>query len=111
MLSQAIATTTVLLVVSLVTKLAFESGDASGDSGGGELVRQAVHFRTLATQDADAALRLQHLAMALAYIDAARALHRDETLERSSGRDVARLARHLERQVAEARKALARRKE
>ena len=110
MLSQAVATTTVLLVVSLVTKLAFESGDAPGD-GGGELVRQAVHFRTLATQDADAALRLQHLAMALAYVDAARALHRDETLERSSGRDVARLARHLERQVAEARKALARRKE
>ena len=102
MLAQAASTTAVLLLLSLLTKLLFEAHEGVG-SHARELLRQALHWRDVAAQDADGALRLQHAATASALLQAARTLLRDVELERASGVDVPRLARSLETLVAEAR--------
>jgi hypothetical protein len=105
MFAQAVSTTTVLLVVSLLSKLLYEPSH-EGASVSHELLRQAVHLRDVALQDADGTLKLQHAAAAAATLQAARTLARDADLERASGLDVSRLARSLDGHVADARRAL-----
>lgn len=103
--AQAVATTTVLIAASLVSKLLLEGNE--GPAGyAQELLRQALHWRDVATQDADAALRLQHATAASTLLQAARTITRDADLERATGMDVPRLARSMEAAVADARQIL-----
>lgn len=106
MFAQAVATTSTLFLVSLVTKLLLEGPDAQGEHGR-ELLRQATHWRDVAGQDADPLLRLQHAAVASALLQAARTVARDADLERASGINVPRLARFLETRVRDARQSCA----
>lgn len=105
MFAQAVSTTTVLLVVSLLSKLLYEPAHEGGIHSH-ELLRQAVHLRDVALQDADGTLKLQHAAAAAATLQAARTIVRDADLERASGLDVPRLARSLDGLVIDARHAL-----
>lgn len=105
MLAQAVSTTAILLGVSLLSKLLLETHVPVGGHAH-ELLRQAVHWRDVALQDADPATRLQHLATAAALLQAARTIARDADLERASGVDVPRLARSLETQVVDVRQIL-----
>lgn len=100
--AQAGATTGLLFAASLISKIVFDPhADASRSAY--ELLRQALHARDLAAQDADATLRLQHSTQAATLMQAARTLARDVDLERLSGIDVSRLSRSLETRVMEAR--------
>ena len=92
LLTQALATTSLLLLGSLVTKLLLEGTGTTADAAQ-ELLRQALHWRDVASQDADPTLRLQHAATASTLVKAARTLARDTDLERILGMDVPRLAR------------------
>tara|TARA_Y100000813_G_C23848869_1_gene205581 strand:+ start:89 stop:439 length:351 start_codon:yes stop_codon:yes gene_type:complete len=105
MFPQAVATTAALLVFSLVTKVLLETPDASG-AHALELLHQAAHWREVAAQDSDPALRLQHAATASTLLNAARTLARDAELERGCGVNVPRLARKLEAAVADARQSI-----
>lgn len=105
MLQQALFVSSGVLVVSLVTRL-FGDPDASSAEQSGDLIQMALHWRDVAAQDTDAALRLQHASTAAAYVHAARALTRDDALDRTVGLDVARLARHMDKRVVEARQFL-----
>lgn len=106
MLAHAVSTTTVLLGVSLLTKLLLESHAPAGGHAH-ELLRQAIHWRDVSVQDGAAAMALQHAAMASAFLQAARAVAaRDADLERVSGVDLARLARSLDAQIAASRQSL-----
>ena len=106
MFSQAVATTSALLLFSLTTKLLLETPDLTA-AHALELLHQATHWREVAAQDADPALRLQHAATASTLLHAARTFARDAELERGSGVNVSRLARKLEAAVAEARQSVA----
>lgn len=103
MFAQAVSTTTVLFLVSLLSKLLYEPAH-EGAVHAHELLRQAVYLRDVAAQDADSTLKLQHAAAAAATLQAARTIARDTDLERASGFDVPRLARSLDALVAEARR-------
>jgi hypothetical protein len=105
MLAHAAATTAVLGAASVASKL-FETQEVSAAStrrAAEELLHQSLHWRDVALQDADPALRLQHAAAAATLLQAARTVACDADLERASGMDVARLARALEANVADAR--------
>ena len=104
-LSHAVTVTGLLLAGSLMCKLLGEDADAH-HTPAAELFRQALHWREIATQDNDSALRLQHAASASAMLQAARTLLRDADLERATGMDVSRLARTLDAQLAEARQSV-----
>lgn len=104
MLQHALTVTAVLVLVSLFSKLLADEHHAGGRTV--ELLQQALHMRDVATQDADPALRLQHAASAVAFLQAARTMARDADLERESGVDVPRLARSLEARVMEARQSV-----
>lgn len=104
LVQHTLATTTALLVLSLVSKLLVAPAD---DAHGPELLRQALHWRDVARQDASAALRLQHGATAAAYLQCARVVARDDELERAVGLSVPQLHRALEQAVTEARQSVA----
>lgn len=104
MLAHAASTTAVLFCVALATKLLTEP--QAGGVGGGELVRQSLHWRDVAAQDADTRLKLQHATYAAALLHAARTVSSDILLEQAVGIDIPRLARKLETKVAEARDAI-----
>ena len=61
---------------------------------------RAVYWEGVATRDADIALQIQHYAMALALLQAGRALRPDHELERIVGFGVARAHRALEARLA-----------
>ena len=107
MWTHAVATTAVLTMAVLLSKAAGEVGRAPAHADrAAELLWQALHWRDVAAQDGDAALRLQHLAAASATLHAARTLARDADLERASSIDVSRLARTLEEHLRDARAAV-----
>lgn len=103
--AQAVATTTVLFVAALLSKLLLEGNETTAGYAQ-ELMRQALHWRDVATQDSDPALRLQHATAASTLLQAARTITRDADLERATGVDVPRLARSLETRVTDARQIL-----
>lgn len=105
MLAQAASTTAVLFLASLLCKLCYEGAESSPSSAA-ELLREALHWRDVAAQDTDPAMRLQHAASAAAMLNAARMVAKDVVLERASQLDVPKLAKTLESDVAEARKAV-----
>lgn len=105
MIAQAASTTGVLLLVAVMAKVMYEDARSSSSttSAAVEFLQRAIQWREYATQDGHAGLRLQHAAMAVAMLDAARVLARERDLERASGMDVSRLARSFEAQLMEAR--------
>lgn len=98
--------TAALVVGSLVARGAADP-DAPRLDAAADLAHRAVQWRATAEEDVDPLARLQHAAAALAYLQSARALARDDALERALGVDVSRLARRMERAVAAARQSAA----
>lgn len=98
----AVSTVVALVIASVVTQIHPQSDNALVEAAA-DLVQRAMQWRETAVQDTDPALRLQHAASALAYMQAARSLARDGSIERRLGIDVARLSRSMERRVQEAR--------
>ena len=82
-------------------------GETSGAStrAAGELFRQSLHWRDVSAQDGEPTMRLQHAAMAAAFLQAARAVARDAELERAAGVSVSRTARSLDDKLYAAREA------
>ena len=105
MIAQAASTTGILLLTAVMAKVMYEDARASSSTTNAavEFLQRAIQWREYATQDGHAGLRLQHAAMAVAMLDAARGLARERDLERAAGIDVSRLARSLETQLSEAR--------
>ena len=106
MVLAAAATVTLgLVAVSLATRCTGEA-DATTTGAASDLVYAALQWRETALQDTDPALRLQHSAAAAAFMQAARMIARDEALEQAVGVSVSRLARSMDRRVAESRQNL-----
>lgn len=105
MIVQAAATTSALVALCVFARLLHDERHA--ESPAHALVQQALHWREVAAQDGDAALRLQHATTAATLLQAARAVAQDDALERASGMDVPKLARALDADMADARAALA----
>ena len=105
MITQAASTTGVLLLAAVLAKVMYEDARASSSTTNAavEFLQRAIQWREYSTQDGHAGLRLQHAAMAVAMLEAARSLARERDLERAAGLDVSRLARSLEAQLIEAR--------
>lgn len=112
MLTQAMTTTSMLVMASLLSKLVATSQTASADhSKSYELLRSCIHWRDLAQQDTDLVLRLQHAATAAALLQSSRMLARDVDLERASGMDISNLVQSLDQTVSESRDLLKTRKQ
>lgn len=105
MIAQAASTTGILLLAAVMAKVMYEDARATSSttSAAVEFLQRAIQWREYATQDGNAGLRVQHAAMAVAMLDAARTLARERDLERAAGIDVSRLARSLDAQLIEAR--------
>jgi hypothetical protein len=101
--AQAAFGTAALFTFSLVSKLLLETPGEGVSGSAHELLRQAIHWRDVAAQDADDAMRLQHASTAAALLQAARTIARDSDLELVAGVDVPRLARSLQARVTDAR--------
>lgn len=104
--SECAAGVTVGLVAASLAARSAQAPDAATTSAAAELAARAMQWRETAVQDSDPALRLQHMATALAYMHAARSLARDGDIEQLVGFDVARSMRMLEKRVTEARQSL-----
>ena len=105
MLGQATSTTAILVVVSVIAKVIYEDARATSSTTAAatELLHRALQWREYATQDRHAGLRLQHAAMAVAMLEAARSIAKERDLERATGMDVSRLSRSLDAQMNDAR--------
>lgn len=101
----AITATMGLVGASLLSKFFLEGGGTPGLHGA-QLLREAMHLRTLAQQDSDPAVKLFHYAQASAYVQSARTFSRDAELEQSSGLDVTRLSRAIDHQILRLREQL-----
>ena len=67
--------------------------------GGGEALKQALQWRGVAEQDADLLTQYRHTVLALAYVNVARHLSTDASLERRVKTDARELAKELELEV------------
>lgn len=105
MIAQAVSVTAFLAVASLLTRFSGET-DASTLNAAVDLVYAAMQWREAAVQDNDPTLRLQHNSMAAALVQAARSMVRDDALEQRVGVSMSRLARSVERRVAESRQSI-----
>ena len=104
MLAQAVSTSLVLLLGSLLAKLLVDTHDTTSVGGNAHsLLRQALHWRDVAAQDVDPIMQLQHAASGAAFLHAARTISKDSELERIAGVDVSKLARGLEKRMTTAR--------
>lgn len=112
MLTQVMTTTSMLVMVSLLSKLMATSQAASAEQAKSyELLRNCIHWRDLAQQDTDLVLRLQHATTAAALLQSSRMLARDIDLERASGMDISNLVKSLDQTVSESRDLLKTRKQ
>ena len=72
-----------------------------------DLVTKALHWRDVALQDSTSAWKLTHSAYAIAFLQSARMVADDATLEQLTRTDIARLSKTLDEMAAEARAKLA----
>lgn len=104
MIAQAWTTVALLVVVSVATKMAADPLSSATTLAARDLLQRALHRRDMAYETTeDPLLRFQHFVTAAATLSAARSLAADRDLERSSGVDVARLARSLDSQMSKSR--------
>jgi predicted exporter len=108
MLTSSALVTSGVLCAAVGTRLLEAQGADPHERVAVDLVRQAMHWRDVALRGdkQDEALRLQHLAMALALLHASRTLKSDADLERLVGFDVARTARSLETKLTRLRQSV-----
>jgi len=95
--------TSILVVVSLLSRLLVDSSNAS--SKGAYLLEKAMYWYDVAQADDDDTLRIEHCATAVAFMDAAREVATDNELETAAGIDLSKLSRRLERSLVVAREA------
>jgi hypothetical protein len=74
------------------------------DSLCSDLLYQAVQWKDMCTQDKSAVFRLQHANYAMAYMNAARHIAKDDVLEQQNAVDVHKLLRKIKRQQESALK-------
>lgn len=101
MIRQCALTSTLLLVVSVATRLAVDQ--SVGGVRGSRFLERAAHWRDVARSEREPLLSVQHLSAALTWLSAAREVSSDADLERYSGLDVLQLQRALERDLRRAR--------
>ena len=101
MWQQCVAVTAALALAAVAARAMADGSEAS--QTGRRLVEHGVHWVSVAREEPDALLRLQHAATALAYLRAAREVCADAELTRTTGVDVERAWAHAERRLAAAR--------
>lgn len=86
-----------LLLLSIVSRLldTIGTGDAKGHGHAKEFVKQSLHWSALCRQDTNPIFALQHINYAVAYLNAAKTLVSDASLEQTCGRDVHTLQSEL----------------
>ena len=102
----AVSVVLVFLVLSVLNRIMMDGSLRNNVKHASDLLQRTMHWSEMATQDREAAVRLQHSAMAMAYLDAARSMSRDDELERACGVDVDRLAKTVDDMVTESRRTL-----
>ena len=95
--------TSIVVVISLLSRLLVDASVVS--SKGTYLLDKAVYWHEMSEIDNDPILRLEHCAIAVAFINAAREHATDTELETSAGIDISRVSRRLERSLISAREA------
>ena len=103
MITQAIFSTASLGFIAIVSRMLTENSVTDEHGAGMQLMYESLHWRDVALQDTDAIVRLQHSAMALAYLQGARSTTRDIVLERSLGMDINKFSKSVNSLVYEAR--------
>lgn len=86
-----VAVTTAIALTCIASRLATECAGGTTVIRGGRLVERATYSHALATAEPDVLVRTEHLASALAFLQAAREFSADDDLERATGVDVQKL--------------------
>ena len=111
MLKHCATFSSLLILVSLATKLAVENKDTSTTSVATKLLEKSLHWRHVAMGETNIYNRYQHYVVALTFVHAAREVTGDVTLERITGIDTMTLLRSMEKSVTKARQNIERQKQ
>ncbi len=106
MLKQCSTISLVLLIVSVVAKLAMESTDTPTSVAARNLVEKAVHWKHVAKSDTSALNAHHHYVVSLTFLQAARELVTDTSLEHLSGIDIQNFTASVEHRLTTARQSL-----
>ena len=102
MLKQCSTLLFVLLLVSLVSRMAMEASDSSHANIARSLIDKAIHWRNVASNES-ALNSYHHLIASLTFLHSAREIMSDSKLEMNCGLDISSLIRDVEQQIARAR--------
>ena len=80
----AVASTTAILLICLAANISDRCAAESANHVGGAMAHQAMRWHDVSRQDRDAVVRLQHLSMSRAYVQAAQSVASDVSIERAS---------------------------
>ena len=91
--------TAIVFVICIASTISDRRATDDPDGIAGDVMRQALHWTATAAQDTDPMTRWQHLALAKAYINVARQVASDVSIERASGRNVRSLSKRVEQEM------------
>lgn len=89
----------VVLVFSMIANASDRRAHDDPDGLAADIVRQSIQWLDMAAQDTDPMTRWQHLALAKAYLNVARNIASDATIERATQAHVRALSKRIEAEM------------
>ena len=99
-IQNAIGVTSALFLLTVLSKVLTDSYTNTCIPASIELLNHSIRYKKQSQQDSVIFIKFQHLVLAIAYLNAARKISKDNEIERTTGIDLNKLHKNLEDQIS-----------